>query len=129
MTVSKSYMKINHIKNGKRVIVAGLVITRQRPSTASGIIFATLEDETGIANVIIWPKLFNHYRRETLASRLLFVEGALQREGIVIHIIAQRLFDITDRLMALADPTTETKKSENTTSKISEKMYSSRNFH
>jgi len=122
-------VQLNHIKNGKRVFVAGLVITRQRPSTASGIIFATLEDETGIANVIIWPKLFNRYRRETLASRLLFVEGELQREGIVIHIIAQRLFDITDRLMALADPITEIKKSENTTSKISAKMYSSRNFH
>ena len=122
-------VQLNHTKNGKRVVVAGLVITRQRPSTASGIIFSTLEDETGIANVIIWPKLFNRYRRETLASRLLFVEGVLQREGIVIHIIAKRLLDITNRLMALADPTTEIKKSEDTAAKISEKIYSSRNFH
>ncbi len=90
-------------ENGKRIAIAGLVITRQRPGTASGVIFATLEDETGIANIIVWPKLFERYRKETLASKLLVVEGELQREGLVIHVIAQRLRDRTADLYALAD--------------------------
>jgi error-prone DNA polymerase len=90
-------------ENGKRIAVAGLVITRQRPGTASGVIFATLEDETGIANIIVWPKMFERYRKETLASKLLVVEGELQREGIVIHVIAHRLIDRTTDLYALAD--------------------------
>ena len=66
-------------------------------------IFATLEDETGIANIIVWPKLFERQRKETLASKLLVVTGELQREGIVIHVIAQRLQDRTAALYALAD--------------------------
>jgi error-prone DNA polymerase len=89
-------------ENGEQVTIAGLVITRQRPGTASGVIFATLEDETGIANIIIWPKLFDRYRRETLGSKLLCVTGELQREGIVIHIVAKRLQDLTHRLVALS---------------------------
>ncbi|MBT5049880.1 MAG: error-prone DNA polymerase [Rhodospirillaceae bacterium] len=92
-------------ENGKQVTVAGLVITRQRPGTASGVIFATLEDETGIANVIVWPKLFERYRRETLGSKLLCVTGELQREGIVIHVIARKMRDLTGRLMTLANET------------------------
>ncbi|MEE8334047.1 MAG: OB-fold nucleic acid binding domain-containing protein, partial [Alphaproteobacteria bacterium] len=87
---------------GRIVTVAGLAITRQRPGTASGVIFITLEDETGIANLIVWPKLFERYRKETLGARLLLVSGELQREGLVIHVIARRLRDLTDRLMALA---------------------------
>jgi error-prone DNA polymerase len=66
------------------------------------VIFATLEDETGIANVIIWPKIFERYRRIVLASRLLGVDGRLQREGRVIHIIADRLTDLTMDLAHLA---------------------------
>jgi error-prone DNA polymerase len=95
--------RLGEIENGKQVTIAGLVITRQRPGTASGVIFATLEDETGIANIIVWPKLFERYRKETLASKLLVVTGELQREGIVIHVIAQRLQDRTAALYALAD--------------------------
>ena len=95
--------RLGEIGNGKRVTIAGLVITRQRPGTASGVIFATLEDETGIANIIVWPKLFERQRKETLASKLLVVTGELQREGIVIHVIAQRLQDRTAALYALAD--------------------------
>ncbi len=87
---------------GSRVTVAGLAITRQRPGTASGVIFITLEDETGIANLIVWPKMFERYRRETLNARLLCVTGELQREGLVIHLIAHRMRDLSDRLRALA---------------------------
>jgi error-prone DNA polymerase len=74
---------------------------RQRPGSASGVIFATLEDECGIANVIIWPKVFEQYRAVVLKSSLLAVRGKLQREGLVIHVIAEELFDMTDRLAGL----------------------------
>ena len=84
------------------VTVAGLVLARQRPGTASGVIFITLEDETGIANIIVWPKLFERYRRETLGARLLCVSGELQREGLLIHVIAHHLRDMTGRLLDLA---------------------------
>ena len=87
--------------NNKQVDVAGLVIARQRPGSAKGVIFATLEDETGVANVIIWPKVFEKYRRIVLTARLLKVTGKLQREGIVTHIIANKLEDISHLLEKL----------------------------
>jgi error-prone DNA polymerase len=87
---------------GRLVTVAGLVLVRQRPGTASGVIFATLEDETGIANIVIWPKVFEAHRRIVLGSRMLAVRGQLQREGLVIHIIARELTDMTPMLLDLA---------------------------
>jgi DNA-directed DNA polymerase III PolC len=87
---------------GSRVEVAGLVLVRQRPGTASGVIFATLEDETGIANVVIWPKVFEKNRKIVLGARMLAVRGQLQREGLVIHIIAEQLTDMTAHLLDLA---------------------------
>jgi len=96
------------MKDGARVTVAGLALVRQRPGTASGVIFVTLEDETGVANLVVWPKVFERYRRETMAARLIRVTGQLQREGIVIHVIARQMEDLTDRLRALASPDTET---------------------
>jgi error-prone DNA polymerase len=84
-----------------RVTVAGLVLVRQRPGTASGVIFATLEDETGVTNLIIWPKTFERYRREVLTSSLMRVEGRLQREGLVIHVIADRIDDLSQILRDL----------------------------
>ncbi len=95
-------MRLAGIGNNRPVRLAGLVLVRQRPGTASGVIFATLEDETGIANVIIWPKTFERFRRIVLASKLLGVDGRLQREGRVIHIIADRLTDLTVDLAHLA---------------------------
>jgi error-prone DNA polymerase len=91
------------IENDKRVKVAGLVLVRQRPGTASGVIFATLEDETGVANIIIWPKTFARYRRTVLTASLVGVDGTLQREGIVIHVIAHCLIDYSHHLRNLAD--------------------------
>ena len=67
--------KLSKIENSGVVSVSGLVISRQRPGTASGVIFTTLEDETGSANVIIWPSVFEKYRKETLVSKLLLVRG------------------------------------------------------
>jgi error-prone DNA polymerase len=69
---------LRQLPQGKIITVAGLVLVRQRPGTASGVIFATLEDETGVANVIVWPKVFEANRRTVLASRLLAVKGALK---------------------------------------------------
>ncbi len=79
--------------NGHRVNVAGLVITKQRPGTASGVIFVTLEDETGQINLVLWKQVAEQYRAALLNARLLGVVGELQIEGQVIHVIAKRLFD------------------------------------
>jgi error-prone DNA polymerase len=78
---------------GDTVRVGGLIIVRQQPGTAQGVIFVTLEDETGIANLIIWPSVFERYRRIVLGARLILAEGKLQREGLVIHIVVDRLSD------------------------------------
>ena len=77
---------------------------RLRPGSACGVFFTTLEDETGPANVIIWPDIFERFHRIVLASRLLAVTGRLQREGIVIHVIAERLTDLTHLLAGLGAP-------------------------
>ena len=97
--------RLAKLANGKRVSVAGLVLVRQRPGTAKGVIFATLEDETGVANIIVWPPIFERYRRIVLGSRLLAVEGTLQREGLVIHVIAKSVSDLSPMLDHLAEGT------------------------
>ena len=84
--------------DGQRVRVAGLVLVRQRPGSAKGVLFITLEDETGPANLIVWPALFERYRRVVLSAGMLGCEGRLQREGGVIHVIAARLLDLTAAL-------------------------------
>ncbi len=84
--------------NGARVAVAGLVICRQRPGTAKGVIFVTLEDETGTVNVVVWAKVFERFRRAVIAGRCLKVTGRLQREGAVVHVVAERIEDISDLL-------------------------------
>ena len=89
-------------RNGQRVEVAGLVLVRQRPGTATGVVFATLEDETGIANIVIWSTAFEKHRRVILASRMMAVKGRLQVEGRVIHVVAESFTNMTDDLVALA---------------------------
>jgi len=86
-----------------QIEVAGLVLVRQRPGTASGVIFATLEDETGVANIVIWPKTFESNRRTVLGARMLAVKGEVQREGLVIHVIARTLTDMTPMLLDIAN--------------------------
>jgi error-prone DNA polymerase len=90
------------IKNGERVRVSGLVLVRQRPGTASGVIFMTLEDETGIANIVVWPKLFEQFRAEVLGGRLVAIDGPVQKEGDVIHVVAERVHDWTPLLAQLS---------------------------
>jgi error-prone DNA polymerase len=90
-------------KSGVRVRVAGLVLVRQRPGTASGVIFMTLEDETGIANIVVWPKVFERFRPEVLGARLCAVDGQVQSESGVIHVIADRLHNWNGLVSALSD--------------------------
>jgi error-prone DNA polymerase len=80
------------------VTVAGLVLVRQRPGTAKGVIFMTLEDETDIANIIVWPKAFEKNRRTVMTARFLVVRGRLQRAGLVIHVVAESFFDLSAEL-------------------------------
>ncbi len=94
--------KLAQLADGDIVCAAGIVTCRQRPGTASGVVFVTLEDETGYVNVVVWRKLVERQRRELLGSRLLGVEGKLQREGDVIHLVARRLTDHTRLLGTLA---------------------------
>lgn len=91
------------LEPGRTIIVAGLVLVRQRPGTASGVIFATLEDETGVANIIVWPKTFEANRRVVLGARVMGVRGQLQREGIITHLIAKEFIDLTPQMMAIAN--------------------------
>ncbi|MBY0564597.1 MAG: error-prone DNA polymerase [Hyphomonadaceae bacterium] len=93
---------LQEIGNGRRVRVSGLVLVRQRPGTASGVIFMTLEDETGIANIVVWPKLFERFRAEVLGGRLVAIDGPVQSESGVIHVIAERVLDWTSLLAKLS---------------------------
>ncbi len=87
--------------NRRQAVVSGLVITRQRPGTASGVIFLTLEDETGSANVVVWNAVYEQFRRAVIAGRLLRVTGEVQREGGVTHLIARRIEDLSGLLDGL----------------------------
>lgn len=89
---------------GARVAVAGLVILRQRPGTAKGVIFLTLEDETGVVNIIVWRAMYERFRRAVIAGRLLRVTGRLQRAHSVTHIIAEEIEDISAMLDLLVHP-------------------------
>ncbi|MDQ2656409.1 MAG: OB-fold nucleic acid binding domain-containing protein, partial [Bacteroidota bacterium] len=97
-----SAAELEKAKPGEIVKVAGLILVRQRPGTASGICFITLEDETGTANLVVFAKLFDRYRKEIIQSRLLMVEGQLQREGEVIHVIVRRCYNYSKLLRKLA---------------------------
>lgn len=88
----------NEAENGQLVKVAGLVLVRQRPGTAGGVCFITIEDETGFSNLVVFEKHFETYRKEILHSRLLMVEGRLQREGMVVHVIVSKCVDLTKML-------------------------------
>ena len=90
--------------DGRRVRCAGVVLVRQRPGSAKGVIFMTLEDETGIANVVVWPKVMEQFRREVMGARLVMVEGRIQSsKEKVVHLVAERLVDRSHDLAALSD--------------------------
>jgi error-prone DNA polymerase len=88
----------------QRVRCAGVVLVRQRPGSAKGVVFMTLEDETGIANIVVWPKVMEHFRKEVMGARLILVEGTIQSSPEkVVHLVAERLFDRSSDLVQLAD--------------------------
>lgn len=95
--------RLDEPSTGARVAVAGLVLVRQRPGTAKGVIFLTLEDETGTANVVVWANVYERFRRAVISGRLLKVTGKLQREAGVVHVVAELIEDLSpllDRLLA-----------------------------
>ena len=95
---------ICHGNAGKRVRCAGVVLVRQRPGSAKGVVFMTLEDETGIANIVVWPKVMERFRKEVMGARLIMVEGHIQSSPEqVTHLVAERLFDRSRELVTLAD--------------------------
>jgi error-prone DNA polymerase len=96
-------LRSEDLRQDSRVTVAGLVLVRQRPGTAKGVIFMTLEDETDIANIIVWPKAFEHNRRVVMSGRFLAVRGRLQRAGLVIHVVAESFVDLSGELPMLRD--------------------------
>ncbi len=95
---------ISHRNDKRRVRCAGVVLVRQRPGSAKGVVFMTLEDETGIANIVVWPKVMEQYRKEVMGARLILVEGYIQSSPEqVTHLVAQRMFDRSHDLIGLAN--------------------------
>ncbi|MBB3980355.1 error-prone DNA polymerase [Rhizobium azooxidifex] len=90
-------------RDGRWIMTAGLVVVRQKPGSAKGVMFITIEDETGPANVVVWPSLFERRRQVVLGSSMMAINGRIQREGEVVHLVAQRLFDLSRDLSGLAD--------------------------
>ncbi|WP_454801764.1 error-prone DNA polymerase [Mucilaginibacter phyllosphaerae] len=137
---------LKKMTDGDPVRVSGLITVRQRPGTAKGVLFMTLEDETGAANIVVWQNLFDKYRKEIIQSRLFMVQGKLQIEGEVIHVVANKCFNLNSMLrgltqtiedklpflMARADETTKPhhggNKGEQQSGKLKEVFYKGRNF-
>ena len=88
-------------RDGRWLEAAGIVLVRQRPGSAKGVLFVTLEDETGIANLVVWPKVFEANRRTLLSAGMLGVRGRIQREGAVVHLVAQRISDLSADLASV----------------------------
>ncbi|MCC5972888.1 MAG: error-prone DNA polymerase, partial [Rubellimicrobium sp.] len=91
-----------HARNRQRLKLAGLVLVRQRPGTAKGVCFITLEDETGTANLVVWPKVMEAFRKVVMQSRLLVIHGYVQRDVEIVHVVAERLEDRSDALLRLS---------------------------
>jgi len=94
---------LEKIRSGRVVKVAGLVLVRQRPGSAKGVVFETIEDESGVANIIVWPKVFEKFRAIVLGSRCIGVRGRLQNEQGVIHVVAEYLEDLTPIMAQISD--------------------------
>uniref|UniRef100_UPI003514A6BF error-prone DNA polymerase n=1 Tax=Henriciella pelagia TaxID=1977912 RepID=UPI003514A6BF len=99
----KTTVEANGLRNGARVRTAGVVLVRQRPGSASGVYFVTLEDETGIANLVIWPRVGEVYRPTLMGARIMLVNGRVQTADNVTHIVANQLIDLTSDLHLLSE--------------------------
>jgi error-prone DNA polymerase len=94
---------LRDVRYGRRVSLAGLVLIRQRPGSAKGVCFITLEDETGVANLVVWPDAFAAQRKIVMGARLMVVHGIVQHDEAVCHLIAQRLEDDSPLLRTISD--------------------------
>lgn len=112
-------------RGGRRLSVGGLVLVRQRPGTAKGVVFLTLEDETGIANIVVWKDVFEANRRTVMTAAFLVVHGRVQSESGVVHVVAERFTDLSERLSEMREDTAPIE----TRSKVSARLIRSRDFH
>ena len=99
----KTAQEINHLRNGTRASLAGVVLVRQRPGSAKGVCFITVEDETGVANLVVWPRVMETYRPVVMGARLLLVKGRVQSAEGVTHLVAEELIDRTADLTLLSE--------------------------
>jgi error-prone DNA polymerase len=90
-------------RDGRWVLIAGITLVRQRPGSAKGVLFITLEDETGIANIVVWPKNYDKYRRVILGATMMSIHGKIQREGEVVHLVANQISDLSDELASVGE--------------------------
>ena len=95
--------EVRTMKDGARVAVAGVILVRQRPGSAKGVVFMTIEDETGVANAVVWPKTLERYRKVVMTARLILIEGRIQRHEDIIHIVSTKLEDRSDWLLRLSE--------------------------
>jgi error-prone DNA polymerase len=129
--------ELANCSDGQFVRVGGLVLVRQRPGTASGICFITIEDETGTSNLVVFQKLFNEYRKEIVHCRLLMVDGKVQKEGEVIHVVVRKCYDLSALLIpvgntearASEDQSTDSTSSAPGVAKIAKELVKSNNGH
>lgn len=123
--------RLKSLRNGQRISVGGLVLVRQRPGTAKGVVFLTLEDETGIANIVVWRDAFEANRRLVMGSAFLVVHGKLQIEGEVVHLVAEKFTDLSARLseMREAERPQGEAPAAGVRSKVSGRLIRSRDFH
>jgi error-prone DNA polymerase len=96
---------LRHMRDGRHVTVAGLVLVRQKPGSARGVTFMTIEDETDVANLVIWPTLFEQQRRLILSAGMIACRGRVQREGMVTHVVAEHMLDLSNLLRSVGDRT------------------------
>jgi error-prone DNA polymerase len=95
--------ELRNAKDGTYVSVAGVVLVRQRPGSAKGVVFMTIEDETGVANAVVWPKTLERYRKVVMGARLILIHGRIQRHEDIIHVVSARLEDRSDWLSLLSE--------------------------
>ena len=92
-----------HLRDGRRVVVPGIVLVRQKPGSAKGVMFITVEDETGVANLVLWPDRYARQHRLVLSAGMIACHGRVQREGEVVHVVADRLEDLSDLLRGVGE--------------------------
>lgn len=95
--------ELAQVRDGRRVVVPGIVLVRQKPGSAKGVMFMTIEDETGVANLILWPDRFERQRRLVLSAGMVACHGRVQREGEVTHVITDRLEDLSELLRSVGE--------------------------